>query len=120
MGTVTATAVVGIDVSKGTLDACLMRTRMWTSSRVYRRSFPFLRSGAGSRYLRYAGGARGFAAWLLVADALCLRRVGVSIFDLSDWSWRDAYDTGEPPGAAVREALRADDTYALLLSPGTG
>ena len=74
----------------------------------------------GSRYLRYAGGDRGFAAWLLVADALCLRRVGVSIFDLSDWSWRDAYDTGQPPGAAVREALRADDTYALLLSPGSG
>ncbi len=73
----------------------------------------------GTRYLRYAGGDRGFAGWLLVADALCLRRVGVSIFDLADWCWRDAYDSGGPPGAAVREALRADDTYALLPSQGT-
>jgi hypothetical protein len=43
----------------------------------------------------------------------------VSIFDLSDWAWRDAYDSGEPPGAAVREALRADDTYAALISHRT-
>jgi hypothetical protein len=56
---------------------------------------------------------------LLVADALCRRRVGVSIFDLSDWAWRDAYDTGETPGAGVREALRADDAYTTLLPPGT-
>ncbi len=73
----------------------------------------------GTRYLGHAGGDQGFAAWLLVADALCLRRVGVSIFDLADWAWRNAYDAGEPPGAAVREALRADDTYAVLLSHGT-
>jgi hypothetical protein len=77
-----------------------------------------LDSQTGTRYLNCAGGDRGFAAWLLVADALCLRRVGVSIFDLSDWSWRDAYDSGETPGAAVREALRADDTFAALLSHG--
>ena len=73
----------------------------------------------GTRYLDYARGERGFAGWLLVADALCRRRVGVSIFDLADWAWRDAYDTGEPPGAAVREALRVDDTYTALLAPGT-
>jgi hypothetical protein len=68
----------------------------------------------GARYLDYADGDRGFAGWLLVGDALCRRRVAVSLFDLSDWTWRDAYDSGEPPGAAVREALRADDTYAAL------
>src|SRR2546429_8225243 len=73
----------------------------------------------GTRYLDYARGERGFAAWLLVADALCLRRIGVSIFHLSDWAWRDAYDSGEPPGAAVREALCADDTYAALISHRT-
>jgi|GEM_PF-5348853 len=64
----------------------------------------------GIRYLDYAHGERGFAGWLLVADALCRHRTGVSIFDLADWAWRDAYDSGEPPGAAVREALRGDDT----------
>jgi hypothetical protein len=74
-----------------------------------------LDSERGSWYLTYARGDRGFAGWLLVADALCRRRVGLSIFDLTDWAWRDAYDTGEPPGAAVRQALRADDTVTGLL-----
>jgi hypothetical protein len=69
----------------------------------------------GGQYLAYAHGDRGFAGWLLVADALCRRRVGVSIFDLADWAWRDAYDAGEPPGAAVRQTIRADDTVAALL-----
>jgi hypothetical protein len=74
-----------------------------------------LDSAQGTRYLAYSGGARGFAAWLLVADLLCARRVGVSIFDLSDWAWRDAYDSGLRPASAVREALLADDTFAALL-----
>ena len=69
----------------------------------------------GTQYLRYADGDRGFAAWLLVADLTCVRSVGVSIFDLSDWAWRDAYDTGQNPNAAVREALQADDTFGTLL-----
>ncbi|HET8659174.1 MAG TPA: hypothetical protein VFM55_09270 [Micromonosporaceae bacterium] len=67
----------------------------------------------GREYLRYASGDRGFAAWLLVADAICTRRLAVSIFDIADWAWRDAYDSGEKPGAAVREALQADDTFAV-------
>jgi hypothetical protein len=69
----------------------------------------------GQQYLRYAGGDRGFAAWLLVADAICTRRLGVSIFDIADWAWRDAYDAGQTPGEALREALHADDTFAMLL-----
>jgi hypothetical protein len=60
-----------------------------------------------------------FAAWLLVADRACVRSVGVSIFDLSDWAWRDAYDAGDRPGAAVREAVEADDMFGMLLG-GTG
>lgn len=78
-----------------------------------------LNSQRGRRYLQYADGSVGFAAWLLVADRACVRSLGVSIFDLSDWAWRDAYDAGDPPGAAVREAVAADDTYGLLLG-GTG
>ena len=74
-----------------------------------------LTSERGRRYLAYAGGCHGFAAWLLVADLTCIRGVGVSIFDLSDWAWRDAYDTGQNPNAAVREALQADDTFGTLL-----
>lgn len=74
-----------------------------------------LNSERGHQYLEYAGGSRGFAAWLLVADVICVRTVGVSIFDLSEWMWRDAYDAGVKPGAAVRDAVRADDTFAMLL-----
>jgi hypothetical protein len=78
-----------------------------------------LHSPRGQQHLRYAGGAVGFAAWLLVADLTCARRFGVSIFDLSDWTWRDAYDAGDLPGDAVREAIEADDTYGMLLG-GSG
>jgi len=74
-----------------------------------------LNSPRGHRYLDYAHGDRGFAGWLLVADATCVRRLGVSIFDLSDWAWRDAYDDGATPGQALRDALRADDTLGTLL-----
>jgi hypothetical protein len=69
----------------------------------------------GQLYVNHAHGDRGFAAWLLVADVTCRRRLGVSIFDLADWTWRDAYDSGEHPGAAVRQALRDDDTFAMFL-----
>jgi hypothetical protein len=74
-----------------------------------------LDSSRGQAYLRYAYGDRGFAAWLLVADTIRARRLGASIFDIADWSWRDAYDAGQQPGAAVRDALEADDTVHLLL-----
>ncbi len=74
-----------------------------------------LDSPRGQEYLRHANGDRGFAAWLLVADATCAWRLGVSIFDIVDWTWRDAYDAGQQPGAAVRDAVQADDTFQTLL-----
>ena len=74
-----------------------------------------LDSARGERYRDYAGGDHDFAAWLLAADVVCVRRLGVSIFDLSDWSWRAAYDAGQQPAAAVREAAEADDTVQTLL-----
>ncbi len=74
-----------------------------------------LDSPDGRRYLDYAHDDRGFAGWLLVADATCIRRLHMSIFDLSDWAWRDAYDDGVSPGEALRDALHADDTFAMLL-----
>jgi hypothetical protein len=73
-----------------------------------------LDSEHGSRYLTHAGGDRGYAAWLLVADRICIRRIGLSIFDLSDWMWRDAYDGDQPPADAVRDAINADDTFATF------
>lgn len=69
----------------------------------------------GAQYLRHANDDRGFAAWLLVADTICVRRFGFSLFDLADWHWRDAYDSGQKPAAAVREALHADGAFATLI-----
>ncbi|GAA0475576.1 hypothetical protein Aca07nite_84490 [Actinoplanes capillaceus] len=74
-----------------------------------------LDSDRGKRHRDYADGNRDFAAWLLVADMICFRRLGVSIFDLSDWSWRGAYDARTQPANAVREAAAADDTLRQLL-----
>ena len=70
-----------------------------------------LDSEDGSEYLAYAHGEREFAAWLVIAEVICFRRHGVSIFDLADWTWRDAYDNDTTPNAALREALEFDGTY---------
>lgn len=57
------------------------------------------------RYVRYAGGDRGFALWLLMVD----RAIGfLSHRDLADWHWRDAYDDGVSPREAAEEAVHAD------------
>jgi hypothetical protein len=69
----------------------------------------------GVHYLRYAGGDRGFTDWLLVADRRCVRSFGVSIFDQSDWMWRDAYDGDQSPADAVRDAVEADDRFSTRL-----
>jgi hypothetical protein len=68
----------------------------------------------GGRYLSFAWGDRGFAGRPLVAGALCWRWAGASIFDIADWPRHVAYDTVELPVAAVRRALRADDTRTVL------
>jgi hypothetical protein len=72
-----------------------------------------LDSQRGTDYLHYANADRGFAAWLLVADVTCTRQFALSIFDFVDWAWRDAYDAGEQPGAALRHGLEADDIVGM-------
>ena len=39
------------------------------------------------------------------ANALCLQKSGVSIFDLGDARWRDAYDEQRQPQEMVDEVL---------------
>jgi hypothetical protein len=46
----------------------------------------------GARYLKTADGDRDFAAFLLVADSVAYQRLGVSIFDLDDYTWRAAHE----------------------------
>jgi len=47
----------------------------------------------------------GFYGYLRVANAMCLQKAGMSIFDLGDAPWRDAYDNQRPPQEAVEEVL---------------
>ena len=72
-----------------------------------------LNTTRGRHCQQYADGDHGFAAWLLVADLTCARRHQLSIFDLADWTWRDAYDGGIQPAAALHDALNNDDTLGL-------
>lgn len=58
----------------------------------------------GADHLRYASGDRGFAMFLLAADARSRRHHGVSIFDLEDALWRDFYDEGLSPAEALDAA----------------
>lgn len=62
----------------------------------------------GTEHLRYAGNDRPFAAFLLAADQGCHARHGVSIFDLADFRWRDAFDDGLTPAEALTNALTAE------------
>ena len=47
----------------------------------------------------------GFYGYLRVANAMCLQKAGMSIFDLGDAPWRDAYDEQRDPYEVVDEVL---------------
>jgi hypothetical protein len=59
----------------------------------------------GRNWLDEAGGDSEYAIWLVLCDQRCARAVGVGIFDLADWTWADAFESGASPADAVREAL---------------
>jgi hypothetical protein len=66
-----------------------------------------LTSPAGRAALDYAGpdAPREFAAWLAEADRLSLTQYGLSIFDLSDFGWRDHYADELTPADALAAAI---------------
>jgi hypothetical protein len=47
----------------------------------------------------------GLYGYLRVCNSLCLAKSGVSIFDLADTNWRNAYDDQRSPHEAVDELL---------------
>lgn len=53
----------------------------------------------------YTSGDPEFTAWLKRVDALCIRRVGVSILDLPDACWADMFEDGLRPGQALASVL---------------
>lgn len=63
----------------------------------------------------YAGDDERFGLWLALANQSAARRLGISIFDLADYSWRDDFDAGTSPRSALMGALEADDTYGPFI-----
>lgn len=58
--------------------------------------------------------AEQFALWLTLADIKAGRVAHIGIFDLEDFYWRDAFDNGDSPNSALKEALLNDDTFRHL------
>lgn len=70
---------------------------------------------AGRNFLEMAGGNdERFALWLMLADNAVSRFAGVGAFDLEDYLWRDAFDNGDSPRQAARDALANDETFSHL------
>ncbi len=62
--------------------------------------------------LDYAGGDGRFGLWLYLVEKRSRTALGLSIFDLEDWHWHNAYDSGESPKeafAAFIEDLDLDE-----------
>jgi len=57
------------------------------------------------RVSEYCDDDPDFAAWLAKLDARFEGRYGLSVFDMVDYCWRDAYDDGLTPAGALRRAL---------------
>ncbi|AHG23872.1 hypothetical protein CH25_gp14 [Mycobacterium phage EagleEye] len=52
-----------------------------------------------------------FARWLGEVDRFMLGTYGVTHGDIADWLWHDAYDAGQGPRSAAREAIEADGLF---------
>lgn len=46
-----------------------------------------------------------YAEWMREVNAISLRKTGVSVFELPDWTWRMSYDAGDTPADAWRAAV---------------
>ena len=71
--------------------------------------------------LEYADGDEVFAGWLREVDEIVTGKLGMSVFDLPDLLYRDAFDAGTLPEDYVREDVTdlvrdgfGDDAAALL------
>lgn len=46
-----------------------------------------------------------FGSWMLMVDAILSQTAGVDSNDLSDWTYRDAFDDEMSPEEAAKEVL---------------
>jgi hypothetical protein len=47
-----------------------------------------------------------FEEWMAAVDLAVERLIGCSVYDLSDYCFRDAYDDGRSPVSVARAAIR--------------
>ena len=62
--------------------------------------------------------AGGFYQWLRKVNKLCVSKVGLGIFDLADYNWRDEYDAGSDPKSALAAFAEWDDSGLAELLDG--
>ena len=55
-----------------------------------------------------------FDNWMAAVDRAVYRIAGVSVHDLSDACYWDAWDAGVSPSAMARDALANDDLFGAL------
>lgn len=73
------------------------------------------------RASEYAGGNEEFATWLREVDDIVLARMGLSVFDLGDMLFFDAFEAGDSPEdfvlSTVADTMRENygEEYAELL-----
>jgi hypothetical protein len=61
----------------------------------------------------YAGGDMHFALWLSLVNKRCTTVTGLGVFDLEDWRWRDAYDSGASPKDALEDFMVETDLFGV-------
>ena len=66
---------------------------------------PVERRPPDDRLWDYAGQDLGFYGYLRTAHARILRRIGLSLLDLSDRRWRDSYDARQHPCGEADKAI---------------
>lgn len=60
----------------------------------------------------YAGGNPDFAAWMDEVDQEVYRIAEIGVFDLEDYSFHSAWESGQSPEDAAVDALDNDELYS--------
>lgn len=62
-------------------------------------------------FLEYAGGDQAFATWLEAVDESFMEKtggLGLGIFDMADYNWRDSFDGDIDPSDAADDFIESE------------
>jgi hypothetical protein len=65
----------------------------------------------GTPWIKYAGGDAYFALWMALVDHRVMRRVGLSVLDLSDQPFTDWYEDGITPAQAAELTVHGNAEF---------